>query len=191
MAGKYQTKPVTQERIDYLKTLFDYNPETGVFVSKVTRGVGGSVTRPGDVIGCRMTQGYMTVRVDAVAYKLHRLAWMFMCGPIEWLGEIDHVNGVRSDNRISNLRVLSASENSKHTHGPRIDSTTNIRGVYEVQHGGKTWFRVVVGLNSKTYHIGYFKTKVEAAVAATVAKYILHGGLGFDTGNPYQEPTEP
>lgn len=95
---------LTQKR---LKQLVHYNPETGVFTrASCTKRSGGRI---GDTIGNR-SSGYLQVSLDGEQHLLHRLAFLYMTG--EFPSEVvDHRNKVRDDNRWSNLRACTRSEN--------------------------------------------------------------------------------
>lgn len=87
------------ESLENLKNEFSYDPETGVVV-RIRTG------KP--VISVRKT-GYARINVRGKSYKMHRFIWYFVHGT--WPDQIDHINGNRSDNRLANLRNVSAREN--------------------------------------------------------------------------------
>lgn len=94
-----------------LLELLHYDPDFGEFRNRVRRGqIGLAGFRTASEHG----RGYRTLKVDGRKYLAHRLAWFYVHG--EWPPrglEIDHVNRVRDDNRISNLRVVTRSENNR------------------------------------------------------------------------------
>lgn len=86
--------------------LLHYDPHTGVFRWAVDR----ARVRAGDVAGCYDCNGYRTIRIDGYDYFAHRLAWFFVHA--SWpVAVIDHLNRRRYDNRLSNLRDVTQSEN--------------------------------------------------------------------------------
>jgi hypothetical protein len=86
--------------------LLSYEPRFGYFFWKINRGS----SKAGDVAGSVCPDGYRLIKVDGKSYKAHRLAWLMTHG--EWPAEqIDHINGVRTDNRIVNLREASKKQN--------------------------------------------------------------------------------
>ena len=91
----------------YLKSILHYDPETGIFtrIVKVANNV-----NIGDVAGGIDSCGYVRIRVKRQFYSLHRLAFFYMTGafPSE---HIDHINGIRHDNRWANLRPVMKIEN--------------------------------------------------------------------------------
>ena len=104
----------------YLIEAIDYNPETGCFTWKdrprhhfnCDRGfkmwnARYSGSRAGFFVG-----DYVSLCIDNITYCAHRLAWLYIHGSMP-NGEIDHINGIRDDNRITNLRDVTKSENLK------------------------------------------------------------------------------
>ena len=87
--------------------LFDYDPETGIVRNRVSRG---SRSRAGAAVGSR-NKGHLYVQINGTNISVHRLAWFWYMG---WVPEeeIDHINGVRDDNRLRNLREASAHQNA-------------------------------------------------------------------------------
>lgn len=109
---------------DFLKEILFYNPRTGAFswlCSKAFR------IRPGDIAGT-FKHGYVRITIDGEKYPAYRLAWLWFYG--EWPeDQIDHINRVRYDNRISNLRDVSNATNSKNRN-ISIRNTSGSTGVY-------------------------------------------------------------
>jgi hypothetical protein len=107
-----------------LRELADYDPKSGLFRRKVTKGR----WKAGSFMGAQHTNGYISINVAGCKAYAHRLAWLYTYG--EWpQGEIDHINRVRYDNRIENLRDVSRAENC-HNNGKRGDNTTGRPGVF-------------------------------------------------------------
>lgn len=96
---------VSHERLLYL---LDFDSETGVFKWKVKNR--RSKYPAGSEAGCLKSFGYVCIKIDGLEYKAHRLAWFYVHG--KWPdGDIDHVNRVKSDNSIKNLRDVTDYEN--------------------------------------------------------------------------------
>lgn len=90
---------LTQAR---LKELFHYDKETGAFTHiKARRGV-----RVGKILGCLANNGYLVIRADGKLYLAHRLAWMYVHGAFP-PDQLDHINRMRTDNRLCNLRLAT------------------------------------------------------------------------------------
>lgn len=113
--------PLTVER---LRDLVNYNLETGKFFWKKTT----RVTIAGEEAGCVRPIGYRAISIDYVSYYAHRLAWFYVHG--SWPNHhVDHKNGVRDDNRITNLADVTRSYNSHNTMKLGPKNTTGFRGV--------------------------------------------------------------
>lgn len=154
---------LTSER---LKELLDYDPETGVFTRKPGKGVQGG----GGTAGCPHCNGYWMISVEGKAYLAHRLAWLYTSG--HWpKDQLDHINGVRDDNRLVNLRESSSAGNGQN-HGLSKASTTGVTGVHWDKSRGKWLAHITVGWRTK--HLGRFNTLEEAASARVEAKKRLH-----------------
>ena len=92
---------------DLLQDLFDYNQDTGEFIRRVSVGSRGQA---GAVAGSVDGHGYVDIMINRKLYKAHRLAFLYMGGSFP-LEEVDHINGVRGDNRWANLRPVTRQEN--------------------------------------------------------------------------------
>lgn len=109
--------------LNFLRSILDYNPETGVFVWKINRPPKGFA---GEVAG-RLSHGYRQIGISQHIYMAHRLAWFYVYGT--WpQGDLDHINGVTLDNRIANLRLATTVENGRNR-GPQINNTSGFKGV--------------------------------------------------------------
>lgn len=141
---------LTQEQ---LKEFLDYNPETGVFRWKSALG---NRIKIGDVAGTVHNDGYRCLQIAGKSYLTHRLAWLFVFG--EWpKDQIDHINGDRSDNRISNLRDVTHRENTQNAHKHR---NGHLVGTTFHKHR-KKWMAQIVN-KGKRKHLGYFLTELQA-----------------------------
>lgn len=141
---------LTQAR---LKELFDYDSEKGAFSRRVAgKSAVGSVGR----------SGYRQIMIDGRQYYAHRLAWLFVNG--EWPeNQIDHINGLRDDNRISNLRGATASENQQNT--GRVSVCWNSQA--------EKWQASIRRGGTRTY-LGIFRDRADAVAAYLAAKARMH-----------------
>jgi hypothetical protein len=107
-----------------LRSRLHYCPDTGEWSRLVKMS-----NRPiGSPVGSLKPSGYLLLDVDGHRYRSHRLVWLYMTGA--WpVGEIDHRNTVRSDNRWENLRLASEQQNQANSSKPR-DNTSGFKGVY-------------------------------------------------------------
>ena len=149
---------ITQEE---LKELLDYDPNTGEFYWKVSRS---KKIKIGDRASTLNKQGYIVITINYKQYKAHRLAFLWMTG--EWPKEtIDHISGVKTDNRWSNLRDVSYRDNlcnrKEHRNGRLVGSCFN-------RHA-KKW-QAQIYINKHIKHLGYFDTELEAHEVYLTAK---------------------
>ena len=152
---------ITQEE---LRRLFSYDPESGSFKRLVRRGR----CKEGEIAGGKR-QGYIILNIGLKTYQAHRLAWLYFYG--EWpKDQLDHINGIRSDNRIVNLRPVTNSENLQNLRSARCDNKSGFLGVTPIT--GKWIARIMV--NGKSTYLGYFQTPELAHNAYLIAKRKLH-----------------
>jgi len=155
---------ITQE---CLKELVEYCPETGIF----TRKISCRRISKGGIVGSTNGRGYSCVQLDKVKYAAHRLAWFYVYG--EWpKNEIDHINGVRLDNRFCNLRAATTTENAQNKNRCLKNNVSGYLGVSQLS--AKKRFKAAIVVNKKQIYIGEFKTADEAHAAYLEAKRRLH-----------------
>lgn len=148
---------------DELRALLDYNPATGKFIWRHrgqprfdTQFAGKEAFTHTDSAGSKVA------KVLEHPYKAHRVAWAMHYGEWPTLG-IDHINGVRDDNRIANLREVDQAENNRNR-GRFASSSAPRLGVFPA---GKKW-RATIKHNDKSYCLGTY-AKLEDAIAAREA----------------------
>jgi hypothetical protein len=148
-----------------LRDRLSYNAETGLFTWRNSPRKGWA----GRLAGSQQNRGYWKIVIGKTPYQAHRLAWLYVYG--EWpTKDIDHINGVRDDNRIENLREATRQQNCGNGTCFR-NSRSGIRGVYPVR--GKWSARIIA--NRKFKYLGLFKTKDEAAQAYAAAADEAYG----------------
>ena len=142
-----------------LREVLDYDEGTGIFL------------RDGKCAGGPNGNGYLRIRVDGVRYLSHRLAWLYVYGV--WpTNQIDHINLNKTDNRISNLRDASRSEN--HANMPVSKANTSgFKGVYWAPNISR--WRATVKVNGKKRNLGYFHSAKDASAAYEVAAREIFG----------------
>ena len=145
---------ITQQR---LQELLHYNESTGVFVWRVSR----SRVKVGSVAGTVSADGYIRIKIDGRVYFAHRLAWLYSCGSFP-PAEIDHRDRCPGNNRISNLRPATRSDNNLNMRDSTRGSS-GYKGVSLDKRSGK--WRVRPQVCGKRQFLGSFLT-AEAASAA-------------------------
>ncbi|WP_416425609.1 HNH endonuclease [Pseudomonas sp. App30] len=150
-----------------LKESVRYSPIVGVFE---WRRVGRRV-RPGFLAGGTISTGYVVITIDRKRYLAHQLAWLYMTG--EWPDRaIDHIDGDRSNNAFSNLRLATASENQWNKE-MLASNTSKVKGVYWYKEL-KKW-RAFVGFRGKDHYVGVFDRLEDAEEAVKSKRKELHG----------------
>lgn len=157
---------ITQQE---LKNLFSYSEDTGRFLRlyQPARGLKNNPT--GSVAG----NGYLQLKFGGKVYAQHRLAWLYVYGKLPD-GVIDHINGDRADNRISNLRDVDQSTNLQNRRAPKKTSAHQLLGVSFDKRRGMFVSRIRV--NGKNISLGQWATDSEAHIAYINAKRRFHAG---------------
>lgn len=152
--------------VDRLRSVLSYNSETGEFRWLETRRRG----HIGKAAGCISKQsGYVLIKIDGKLYMAHRLAWLHAhgCWPSN---RTDHVNGVRSDNRLSNLREANPSQNGANRRLTERNSL-GLKGVS--RRYGK--YRATIIKDYKQIFLGSFDSPEDAHRAYVDAAKRLYG----------------
>ena len=159
--------------LDRLIELLSYSPETGKIIHCLTRGQGKTGQEAGTP-----ASGYRQIYVDLKPYKAHRLGWKIHYGA-DPKGQIDHVNGIRYDNRISNLRDFSPLENSRNRHVAK--SNSGHIGISFCRRSHR--YVACIGLGDRTVHLGQF-VRLKCAIAAReCGEEWLYGPLPVSADN--------
>lgn len=139
-----------------LKKHVHYEPATGVF----TRILSIHPKAKLGVVGTKTRTGYIQIGVLGKSYPAARLAWLYMTGKFPE-GQADHRNRIRDDNRFSNLRDVTTSQNNYNT-GVYKNNTSGFKGVTPLKNGR---FRASARLDGKLVTLGAYGTKEEASAA--------------------------
>ena len=143
--------------INDLREWISYNPATGDFTWIKTSGKG----RVGSLAGTPHPKGYVAISVRRRQFLAHRLAWMFTHNEFPAV-QIDHRNGIKTDNRIENLRLATNAQNHANR-GAQCNSTSGVKGVYWFKPQGK--WKAQIQVMGKSITIGYFDCKSDAVAA--------------------------
>jgi hypothetical protein len=164
----YNSYPFKLPSVERVRELFDYDPLTGLLVrAKTVRGRGSIA---GSRVGTPNNCGHLVCRIDYRIFYVHRIIWLHFYGePPPQL--IDHINGVRNDNRISNLRPADFTGNSRNR-GIQRNNTTGFKGVHFSKADGK--FKSAIKVGGQRLHLGFFDTAEAASSAYAAASKRYH-----------------
>lgn len=155
------------------KYLF-YNTSTGEFLWTKSPAIR---IKAGQSAGRICHNGYREIGFKKKLYRAHRLAWLLSYG--EWPNEeVDHINGNRADNSLSNLRSVTRRENCKNI---KL-KPGHASGVIGVRfHAQRDKWQAQITVDGKNFHLGYFHTKEPAILARKAAeeKYGFHPNHGL------------
>lgn len=150
---------------------YSYCSESGVFkyARKTNQRNVGDIVKP-------YATGYVYLHINNKSYAAHRVAYM-LCHKDLYELQIDHINHVRHDNRICNLRLVTNKENSKNSSISKR-SKTGFVGVLWRKDAKK--FRSHIMVDGKEIHLGYFETLIDAVIARIKAnkKHGFHKNHG-------------
>ena len=156
---------------NYLKSILDYNPHTGVFTWKVSFR---NNIKIGQIAGClwidkrNPDSKYYQIVITGKQYKLHRLAYFYITNIDPTEKDIDHINGNSLDNRFENLRLATNADNNKNKKKHK-NNKSGYKGV-SWHKRIKKW-QAEIQVNNKQIPLGYYTNKFYAAlVYARAAK---------------------
>lgn len=160
--------------VEELKTLVGYDPETGAMwwlprqddcSARKGEARRWNARFAGKPIGTVSTYGYLVACIHDKQVKMHRVAYALHHG--EWpIGQIDHINRDRADNRICNLRDVSTRENALN----RNKSSRNKSGVVGVCRSNYGTFIAYISAPGRRKHLGTFKCFGRAVMARKAAE---------------------
>lgn len=156
-----------------LKSRLHYNPKTGVFTRISSSSAGPKI---GDIAGW-LQDGYRKIMVNGKTYFAHRLAWLYVYGEFPE-NQIDHINHIRNDNRISNLRDASGSDNQRNQRVAKNNTSGTIGVIFN--NLINRWV-ARIGTPQKRIFLGRFKKKEDAIKARKEAEiyYGYHRNHGL------------
>ncbi len=141
------TPTKAEPSIERLRELLELDEATGVLHWKMVR----PGAKSGGVAGCKLPTGYLQVKVDGKKLQAHRVVFALVHGHFPRL--VDHINGVRHDNRPANLRAASYAENNWNYRIPSTN-TSGVKGVY--WNGRWKKWQATVRVNGRRISVGYF-----------------------------------
>lgn len=153
-----------------LKKLLEYNPGTGEF--KWLKNRGGKALA-GSIAGKQNEKGYVVICLCGQMVRAHRLVWLYVHGSMpEEEMQVDHINGIKYDNRFENLRLATASEN-RFNCGKKRNNSSGFKGVSIMKGVGKWQAQISYCRTHK--HLGFFNSKEDAYAAYCSAAIEKHG----------------
>lgn len=154
---------LSSDKLEEIKEVLNYCPSTGHF----NWAAGGKgKRRESRRAGYYDDSGYLRVKVLGKAYLAHRLAWAIANG--KWpVGDIDHINRVRDDNRLSNIRDVSRADNLHNNNLHEKLGTSS--GVAGVSKSNLLW-HAKISINNKTVCLGRYTTVNQAHQVYLTAK---------------------
>lgn len=163
----------------FVRDRFHYSPETGLLFRRYK-----SITK---ITGHKNKEGYLQVGIRLNGKNLskgaHQIAWFLTYGYFPDC-EIDHINQVKNDNRITNLRLATNSQNKANMVKFR-NNKSGFKGVYFDRKKSK--YRAHIMINYKKYQLGYFDTAEEASLAYDEKAKEVFGDFAFLNSSPQKE----
>lgn len=169
MANKLNIRSIPVEKV---QSLLRYDPISGSLHWRESRGRMAA----GMVAGCvRGDRGYVQVRIDGAIYYGHRLAWVLKTGkPIPEGAEIDHRDGVTSNNRSGNLRLATSQQNKRNMQTPS-HNTSGVKGV--TYRKNKARWQAQISVNNQCRYLRSFKNFEDAVAARQKAEREVFGSF--------------
>lgn len=152
--------------LETVRSLLTYDRETGELRWCVDRR---GRARAGDLAGSINAEGYRTVRLLGKNHRAHRLVWLYVHGALPD-GEIDHIDGDKANNRLTNLRVVSHGQNRQNQPKAYRNNRSGLLGAHE----NKGAWSAVIQHDGRRVHLGRFASAEAAHAAYLIAKAHLH-----------------
>lgn len=170
MTKMFKSQYPSQQEI---QNILNYNPETGIFAWKHRNDMRAqwNSKHAGKLAGALNTDGAVQIKINSILYLAHKLAWIYMYGYCP-LVQVDHKDVNPGNNRISNLRLATHSEN-KCNRRKTIKNKTGYKGVYSYKETGR--FCVAITKEKKQKWLGIYDTPEEAYAAYCEAAKEYHG----------------
>lgn len=173
--GVIINKDLTQNEV---KKILKYYPETGEMIWKINLS---SRARKGSSAGHESRNGYTRITVNGNKYLKHRLIWLLVNG-YNPENQIDHINRIKTDNRLCNLREVNNSCNVRNT-GNQKNNLSGVKGVIK-RDGvkGSKWV-ASISFDRKPRHLGTHDSLIEAVAHRLAAEQCLNWN-GCNSSSP-------
>ena len=153
------TEPTSYFPVEDLPKYFSYDPCTGVVLR-----IGKRIRTPHGHVS---TGGYIQHSACGRTFFAHRVAWAMTHGV--WPDNVDHINGNRKDNRMTNLRAATWKQNSRNL--LVRNSVLHLKGVTPKLNK----YIARITMNYRRYHLGIFPNAIDAAIAYDRAAIYFYG----------------
>ena len=156
--------------VERARELLSYDAERGTLYWRIDRRGGASA---GDRFGTQCKGGYRKGKIGKKFYLEHRLIWFIVHG--EWPSQqIDHINRIAGDNRLSNLRLATHGQNQANRDSK---GESGRRGVTWHKQCGK--WQAFIQADGRFRYLGLFSSIEEAGAARDAAARTFHGEFAF------------
>ena len=162
------TIPLPLPSQEELHRLFEYREGNLYWKIRPAKNV-----KIGNKAGYSSSKNYVSLSINSVQYKMHRIIWVYHYGAIPNILQIDHIDGNRVNNIIENLRLATNSQNSSNKKRANRNSKSNILGVH--WHKRDRRWHAHIRINYKTIHLGYFVSQEDAIAARKAAELQYFG----------------
>ena len=158
--------------IEFVRSVLSYDAESGLFSWLVSPRRGMPAFSNAGSLSKRY--GYVLISLKSSNYLAHRLAWVLHYGEWPTAGlDVDHIDGNRANNKISNLRLLTRQGNRQNMRSAASHSKSGLLGAY-FHAKSQRWAATIKAPNAGSKHLGYFGSAEEAHAAYLSAKRQLH-----------------
>lgn len=152
-------KPLKLPEYEVVNSLLNYNPKTGEFTWKKSRGA----KKAGAKAGYIRDGQYVIIRINNQCCPANRLAYLLMTKEQPDLDKVvDHKNEIKSDNRWDNLELTTVGKNNCSKREPKCYQLNTRNGI--------TWYQAVFTLDGKSHTCGIYKTPEEASRVGRAAR---------------------
>lgn len=158
-----------EESIELVREYLDYCKDSGL-ISWIKSPTG--VVKSGSPAGRLDSKGYLSFHFRRKKFKAHRVAFAIYHG--RWPDVIDHINGIKTDNRIENLRECTHEQNMQNSRVyVKKDKTSKFSGVCRTASKKSPW-SAHIRVKQQLHYLGVFSSEIEAHHAYLAAKAELH-----------------